>query len=63
MSELGQARRFGLVTVTSGVPSTSYIIGPSRHFRKVPKEEVAARPRQAFGKDTQVEQAYGGLNT
>jgi hypothetical protein len=33
---LGQARRFDLLTVTSGVPPTSDIAGPGRHFRKVP---------------------------
>jgi len=44
----GQARRFDLLTVTSGVPLTSDIAGPSRDFRKVPAGDIAANSHSAL---------------
>jgi hypothetical protein len=36
MSRLGQKRRFDLLTITSGLPRTSDVSGPGRHFAIVP---------------------------
>jgi hypothetical protein len=45
---LGQSRCFDLLTVTSGVPPTSDIDGPSRHFRKGPSADIS-RQRDCLG--------------
>ena len=42
MSALGQTRRFGLLTLTSGLTPTSDISRLSRHFAFVPLPEVAS---------------------
>jgi len=39
-SAMGQTRRFGSPTITSGLSPTSDIPGPGRHFAKVPRAEV-----------------------
>ena len=40
MSDLGQSRRFDLLTFTSGLRPTPDISGPGRHFALGPKADL-----------------------
>jgi hypothetical protein len=41
MSDVGQPRRFDLLSGTSDMPSRSDVFGPGRHFAKVPRAELS----------------------
>ena len=40
---MGQSRRFDLLSITSGLPPTSDVFGPNRHFAFVPIADIGTR--------------------
>src|SRR5580704_15239922 len=48
-SVVGQTRRFGSPTITSGLSPTSDIPGPGRHFAKGPEAVMALDPAVGLG--------------
>jgi len=45
MTALGQSRRFDLLSITSGLPPTSDVFGPNRHFAFVPRADILGQSK------------------